>query len=173
MVKITRSKLESTVVNLFLDILRTNLEDTKSTPRVNKNWIRSQEQIRNDTPDPNKRQTIKNSEFVGYPEVIVEAFQSKAKQKTTYVSTNVNYENECELTIRIKDVGSVVNTGNLGSQIEDVLESKRSTFMLGGITKLEWSNINTGNYASDNNEYNERQIICTFIARTSSWQTGR
>jgi len=172
MTKFSRISLESEVINLFLSVLRDKLTDPRSPKRTNTNWIRSEMQVRKNTPDPNKRTFIKNSEFVGYPEVIVEEFKTKNQQKTIYINSNVNYEVSCELTIRILDINSVVNTGNLGSQIEYVLENYRTKFMGDGITKLEWDNIGTGSYASDDNDFNERQILVTFVARCSSWQTG-
>jgi hypothetical protein len=178
MTKITRSSIESTVINLFINTLRTYLVDPNtSTTRQNANWIRSSYQVEIGssnglTASKGSNHLIKPKEMVGFPVVIVEAFESKNTQKTIYVSTNVNYEVACELTIRLLDNNNVTRIGSLGSQIENILETYRSTFMASGITKLEWSNIPTGNYASDGSTYNERQIMVTFIARVSSWQTG-
>jgi len=172
MTAIKRSKLEPTVINIFLELFRNCLTDTRNPSRFNKNWIRSESQVRTDTPDPNKRHIIKNSELVGYPEVIIEAFNPKTKRRTIKVGDNINVIINCELTIRVTDVGTVSNIGSLCSVIESVLESHRYDLIEDGISNLEWDNIGTGNYSSDDNDFNERQIICTFDARTDSWNSG-
>jgi hypothetical protein len=182
MTKITRSTLEHTVVvDIFLNSLRNRLVDpnapTTKTRRPNSSWIRSSFPVRTSntiegvTDYGTKRKIIKESEKPQYPYVIVENFNETNEAVSINVDDSVYYRVPCELTIRLTDVGDVTRISNLAGQISNVFyKHKKADYSSKGISNLQWVVVSTPGYASDGNEFNEKQVIVTFDARIDEWE---
>lgn len=171
MTAIKRKELESVIINKFLTVLRNNLTDPLSPARANSNWVRSSVMVRAATANPQgrKRYILKQSQKPGYPQVIVSDFNDNNSKVTINKSGGRQIKVEGELTIRILDIGDVTRIGSLAGQISNTLSTRTSEFTSVGLGNLEWESISLPGYADDDNEYNEKQISLTFIARLTEW----
>jgi len=178
MTKINRISAESTIVTNFLKLFRLYLSDPLIPVRTNTNWIRSSEMVRKDmTPEGaeplsnRKRTIVKESLKPDYPQVIVCDYNEKSARKSIKLVTGSYYQVDCELTIRIKDVGDVTRISNLAGQVSQILHKYyQSDIMPNGISNLDWDIVSTSGYADDDNEFNEKQVLLTFTARFNEWQ---
>jgi hypothetical protein len=174
MTKINRNALESSIINSLLTILRAGLTDVYIPVRTGTNWIRSSMKVTEPSTSAEsvgrKKYIIKEASKPNFPQVIVQDFVER-NVTNTFINGKINYEVECEVTIRVLDIGGVSRIGGLASQISDLLVTKKATDLrTAGISKLEYDVISLPGYADDDNDYNEKDISLRFTARLSEWQ---
>ncbi len=170
MTKIERSALRSTVIKLFLEVLRNNLVDPLTPKRPNASWIRSSLLLREEPSVNNGRKDflIKESAKPGFPQVVVCDFNETTEQHTYNKGTDPNYKTTCELTIRVLDSGPVNRCDSLAGQISNILKTKRATdFSPNGISKMNWTSMTMPDNLAD--DYHENQFTITFVARLTEW----
>lgn len=172
MATLARATIENTLIPNLLTFFRTHLSDPLS--RNNTGWIRSESQVRagfnnNSTSTgvtgvtvkdlSRKRGIIKESQKVGYPEVIIGNYT----ETNSHVTIGGNYETEGTVIITIKDTGNVNRIGNIAGQISSIIKTKSSTLKYSyGIHDLTWTSAPTDRYFDDDNEYNTKDITLDF-----------
>lgn len=186
MTTLARATIENTLIPNLLTFFRTYLSDPLS--RNNTGWIRSESQVRagfnnNSTSTgvngvtvkdlSRKRGIIKESQKVGYPEVIISDLNI-SNVVDNFIDGKINYIVNGTLNIRILDTGNINRIANISGQISSVLMTYKYTSLRElGLSKLEWDEISLPGYSDEDNEFREKQIELRFRARLSEWQAPK
>lgn len=166
MTKITRENLPHDIINIFLNLLRDNLQDVCSPKRSNLKWIRSDIQynkgkLNSETSSKGKVRISKPKDNVGFPQIAVANYT----ENNTHYVINGKMETLGDVTIRIVDNNVAQRIDSIAAKISSLLITERSSLILAGLSKLEWSVVPVGDYGLDNSIYNEKDIVVTFTAR--------